>query len=243
MKKNLPILMIIIILPILTSLYYFVGFGDEVDSVFLSITTFLFSIFTGFFISRQASRFNKVRETVTKFDGFASGIYRCSGHVSKKLQNAIGKVLLAHYERILETGKWNIHFLEKSTTLTDLHKLMEKHVVEEEVTKLSNQSIGRMLVGLTGCQDVRKQMLALNEERIPLEQWMLIGFFALILVGAVSTLDSAGSLFPSVLKAAFVISIFSVIFILYRLNNLVFTEKIMGQHSAEDVIGIIEGTR
>tara|TARA_B100000508_G_scaffold93690_1_gene73214 strand:- start:9 stop:683 length:675 start_codon:yes stop_codon:yes gene_type:complete len=223
--------------------YYLFSFGTEVDKVFLSISTFLFSIFTGFFISRQASRFNKVRETVTKFDGIMSGIYRSSGHIAKKLQTAIGKVIVSHYDHIFETGKWNIHFLEKSTTLTDIHKLLDKHVVDEDIVKLPNQALGAVVKSLVGAQDVRKQMVALHEERIPAEQWILIWFFATILVGTVSTMTSVGELFPSILKAAFVISIFSVLLILYRLNNLVFTEKIMGQHSAEDVVGIIEGKK
>lgn len=243
MKSILPIAVIFISLPILTVLYYLLSFGPEVDKVFLSISTFLFSIFTGFFISRQASRFNKVRETVTKFDGLMSGVYRSSGHISKKLQTAIGKVIIKHYDRVFETGKWNIHFLEKSSTLVDIHKLLDKHVVEDEITKLPNQALGAVVKSLAAAQDVRKQMVALHEERIPTEQWILIGFFAVILVGTVSTMSSVGFLFPSVLKAAFVISIFSVLLILYRLNNLVYTEKIMGQHSAEDVVGIINGER
>ncbi len=241
--KILPFVFLGLALPLLTALYYFVSFGQEVDKVFLSISTFLFSILTGFFISRQASRFNKMRETVTTFGGLMSAVYRSSHHVSKKMQTAMGKVIAAHYERILDTGVWNIHLKEKSTTLTELHKLLDKHIVEEDITKLANQSLGAIVKSLVGSQGIRKQMLALEEERIPREQWFLISFFALILVGTVSTMTSVGLLLPAILKAAFVISVVSVLFILYRLNNLMFTEKIMGQHSAEDVLDIIEGSK
>jgi hypothetical protein len=218
-----------------------VPFGPGVDTVFLSITTFLFSIFTGFFISRQATRFNKVRETVTKFDGLLSAMYRGSGHISLDLQSAIGDIVRDHYHRILQTGQWNIHFTQKSTTLTDIHNALEENVAKDGLSPLANGALSRVLFGLGDCQNVRKQMVALYEERIPSEQWVLIGFFALILIGTVSTIPSVGLLFPAVLKAAFVLSVLSVILILWRLNNLVFTEKIMGQHSAEDVIGIIDG--
>ena len=70
-------------------------------------------------------------------------------------------------------------------------------------------------------------MVALSRERVPLEQWVLIIFFVLMLIGTVSSIPSFGSVFPSLLKAAFVISVLSVIYILHRLNNLVFTENII----------------
>ena len=243
MKNYFTLILILIVLPALSWLYFTVLIADPVDRVFLSISTFLYSIFTGFFISRQASRFNKVRETVTKFDGLLSNMYRSSGHISAKLQQEIGLVIRSHYEKIFETGRWDYHFENKSTTLTSIHALLEEHIKEDQVTKLSNQSIGAIVKGLGAAQDVRKSMLALNRERVPVEQWVLIIFFVVMLVGTVSTMPSVGLLWPSVLKAAFVISVVSVLFILYRLNNLAFTEKLMGQHSAEDVLGIIDGSK
>ena len=237
------IFLIAALVAILSSVYYAVSFTDDIDKVFLSISTFLFSILTGFFISRQASRFNKVRETVTRFDGMMSSLYRATGHIDTKLQKESGEAITAHYNRILETGQWNIHFMEKSNTLSSLHGLLEKHVKEDSVTKLANQAIGRALWALSGCQDARKQMLALQHERVTAEQWVLISFFALMLVGTASAVPSVGDWFPSILKAAFVISITSVLFILYRLNTLAFTERIMGEHSAKDVLGIIDGTK
>jgi len=124
-----------------------------------------------------------------------------------------------------------------------MHKLLEEHIVEEEVTKLSNQSIGAIVKGLGTAQDIRKSMLALSHERVPLEQWVLIIFFVAMLVGTVSTMSSVGILWPSILKAAFVVSVLSVMFILYRLNNLAFTEEIMGAQSAQDVLDIIDNKK
>jgi len=243
MKSYYSIILVLVALPVLSSLYYFYPIGAEVDRVFLSISTFLFSIFTGFFISRQAGRFNKVRETVTKFDGLMSGIYRSTGHIDKNLQIESAQIISRHYKTILDSGQWNIHFLKKSTTLTDLHAALEKHVKDESITKLSNQALGAVVKALAAMQDVRKQMVALHKERIPLEQWALILFFAAMLICTASLMPSVGLLFPAILKSAFVISVLSVILILYRLNNLAFTERIMGEESAHDVLNIIDGTR
>jgi hypothetical protein len=64
-----------------------------------------------------------------------------------------------------------------------------------------------------------------------------------MLIATVSSMASVGILLPAVLKAAFVISVLSVMFILYRLNNLAFTEDLMGAESAQDVLDIIESAK
>lgn len=243
MKSYFTLALILIVLPALGFVYYTFAIADPVDKVFLSISTFLYSIFTGFFISRQASRFNKVRETVTKFDGLMSNIYRTSGHISAELQSEIGDVVKAHYDKIFVTKQWSYHFENKSDTLTSVHELLQEHIDEKKVTKLANQSIGAIVKGLGVAQDIRKSMLALSKERVPFEQWILIMFFVAMLIGTVSTMPSVGLVWPSVLKAAFVISVLSVMFILHRLNNLAFTEDLMGAESAQDVLDIIEGTK
>jgi len=165
MKHYFTLVLIVVVLPVLSWVYYTVEIAEPVDRVFLSISTFLYSIFTGFFISRQASRFNKVRETVTKFDGLMSNMYRTSGHISATLQKDMGEVIKAHYEKIFQTKQWNYHFEHKSTTLSSIHRLLDKHIKEDKVTKLSNQSIGAIVKSLGVAQDVRKSMLALNRER------------------------------------------------------------------------------
>ena len=104
MQNYFTFILILVVLPVLSFLYFTVEIAQPVDRVFLSISTFLYTIFTGFFISRQASRFNKVRETVTRFDGLMSNLYRTSGHVSATLQQEIGIVISAHYKKILKTN-------------------------------------------------------------------------------------------------------------------------------------------
>lgn len=241
--KFIYIAILIVGIPLLTIFYLNYDFGADVDKVFLSISTFLFSIFTGFFISRQAARFNKVRETVTAFDGKMSSMFRSSAHLSADLQKAIGVIISEHYDRIFATNKWHIHFTEPSTTLKRLHEAIASHVTDDIVTKAGNQALGAIIKGLDHCQGLRKQMVALYSERIPSEQWFLIFFFAAILVSTVSVFPSTNFLFGSLLKAAFVASVFSVLLTLYKLDKLIFSERLMGENSARDVLGIIDGSR
>ena len=86
-------------------------------------------------------------------------------------------------------------------------------------------------------------MVALREERIPHFQWVLIYFFMIILLATVASLGSYEMVFPAVLKAAFIVSVVSVIIILHKLDNLSMFEGVIGEHSAKDVIGIIRGDK
>ncbi len=231
-------------LPILSCLYWLVSLpGAAADRIFLSISTFVFSIFTGFFISRQAGRFNRVRETVTAFDGRMSAIYRASGLVSDDLQKYYKSVIKSHYKKILDSREWNIHFMKKSSTVTKLSNALLVYVKEDDVTKVSNQALGSIVKNLAGCQELRKQMVALNEERIPLEQWILIVLFLGVLIMTISAVPSAGDIFSSILKASFVISTVSVVYILHKLNRLAYSEKIMGERSALDVLEILSNKK
>lgn len=243
MKNYIIWFLLLIVFPTFSALYYFVSFGEAVDRTFLSISTFLFSIFTGFFISRQASRFNRVRDLVTRFDGVMSNIYRTSAHVSNDLQKSIGKVVQSHYKKVFSTKKWDYHFSHKSVTLKSLHQLLDETVEEDKVTKVANQALGAIIKGLAAAQDIRKSIVALNHERIPKEQWALIMIFAFIVISAVSTLSSVEQVLPSVLKAGFVVAVLAVLFILFRLDKLIFAEDIMGFDSANDVLNLINNKK
>jgi hypothetical protein len=159
------------------------------------------------------------------------------------LQKAFGERITQHYAVMVEHGAWDYHLTHKSTTLTDLHALLATNTDDSTVTKLGNQALGSIIKDLADCQTLRKQLVALREERVPVEQWCLIIFFALMLMCTVSVLPSSGALFPSLLKAAFIVSVGTVILILYRLDTLRFSERMMGERSAQDVLDIIAGSR
>jgi hypothetical protein len=241
-SKNLYYL-IIGLLIVLSLIFFFMREGQFTsDRTFLTIATFLFSIFAGFFISRQSTRYSKIRETIANFDGKMSTIYRVSGHIGKELQVKIGEVVKAHYKMILD-NTWDYHFTNKSTTITSIHGLVQEAVGDQKLEALKNQTTGTILRSLGAAQDLRKLMVSLYQERIDSFQWLLIYFFATILALTVSFIPSYYLWLPAILKATFLVSILSTIIILKNLDNLHLFEGAIGTHSAEDVVGIIEGIK
>lgn len=236
--------LLIFLFVILSFVYYKISFGAEnTDKVFITITTFFFSIFTGFFITRQSTRYTKIREIIGNFDGKMSGTYRVSGTISPEIQGKIGLIIKDHYQKILESHSWDYHFNNKSSTISNIQEVLNTEVAKNKLETLPTQAVARILSAMSDCQTLRKNMIMISQERIPSFQWFLICFFVLILLATVSVVPSSGFILGSILKSAFAISILSVVVILYNLDNLHLFEKFIGENSARDVVDIIDGNK
>lgn len=242
--RNISQYLILILFFILAYGYYRFDFGaGDTDKIFITITTFFFSIFTSFFITRQGARYTKLRETISTYDGKMSGIYRVAGNLSVEMQKKIGEVIKDHYQIILQKKEWNYHFIHKSSTISKIHEMVEVEIGSNKVEALRNQALGRILTNLADCQVLRKNMVMLHQESIPAFQWLLIFLFVFILLATITVVPSAGFLLGACLKAAFVVAILSVILILHNLDDLHLFEKFIGENSAADVVETIEGVK
>ena len=100
---------------VLFIIYYLTPFKLNVDlGVFLTVATFLFAIFAGFFISRQGNRYSNIRDQISQFDGELSAMYRQLGHIDKKAQKQLAKIIKGHYLKILKNKAWDYNFIHKS---------------------------------------------------------------------------------------------------------------------------------
>jgi amino acid transporter len=240
MKQKTSQIIFILLFIGLSIIYYYNLFGDSgVDKIFLTLSTFLFALFTGFFISRQAGRYGEIRKLTANFDGIMSSIYRTFGHFGTQAQQKAGEIIKNHYQMIVKDG-WDYPFTHKTSTLTDLHHLIENTVKRKGTGGVKAAATTRMISGLHDAQKTRKNMVALREERIPNFQWVLIYILTIILILTVSAIPSAYLLLGSIIKAAFIMSIFVVIVLLKKLDELKLFAGNIREHSAQDVVDIIE---
>lgn len=233
-------LVIILLFGLLFGAYYLGIIEDfNTDKTFITLSTFLFALFTGFFISRQAGRYADIRKLTASFDGHLSATYRAFGHFTGEAQKNAGAILEKHYGLILEHG-WDYPLREKTTTLTDLHHVIDDAVAAEGTEGARAATIVRLITSLDGAQLDRKNMKALHQERIPYLQWLLLWILAAILVLTVSTLPSEGEIFESLIKAAFVLSTGMALFLLRELDTLKLFGSNIGSASAQDVLDTIQ---
>lgn len=243
MSKTKIAIFIIIIFAVFWGLYYnlrisFV-FVEDIK-IFLTVSSFLFAIFAGFFISRQGRRYLTISQAISKFDGDLSHIYRSSGNFDQKMKKQIGQIISKHYQQILKNKSWDYHLNHKSTTLTDLHATLKKNLDNKQLSSFKNQTLNRMMAALLDAQIARKNMIFLYYERIPKVEWAMIYILAIILLITLSYLDTQYIILASFLKAAFATAVIHVLILLHQLNKLNLYEEGVGENSAKDIIDIIK---
>jgi len=224
---------------------YFIAVNIEIDQrLFLTISTFFFTVFNGFFITRQGQRYTAIRDKLTTFDGNMSFFYRISGYFGSAVQEKAAVILKNHYRPILENKAWDWPLTQKTTTLTDLTKLIGTLAEgDQKLPPVQNSALGQMMGSIKESQSARKNLIALKEEVLPKPQWILVYLLTCMLLIALLLIPSAGSAFLSIAKAVFASTGLFVIIILQKMDDLSFFEGEVGEHSAQDVLNIIEGTK
>jgi len=247
MKKNQTFyttIYTILIFAIFVIPYYFIDLPfAQFDNIFISITIFLFATLVGFFISRQAARYGQIVAKVTDFDGNISFLFRSIGVFDKKYQNISAEILGKHYREIQSHGDWDFYFSQKTTTIADMHELFVACARSGDLDPAQSAIVSRAFFGLGEMQKIRKNLIALYQEKIPYFQWVFIFFLTAILIFTVSFLPSTGIVSASLVKAAFSTAVIFVISMLWQLNHLTFFETMVGASSAQDVLDIIAGSK
>jgi hypothetical protein len=226
--------------------FFFNGYFDfsnyGLDKVYLTVSTFLFSVFNGFFISRQSTRYSDIRNNLSRFDADMTIVYRESSHLDEKEHAKFGDIIRDHYEVLLKKKDWTYYFTHKSTLISHLHEYIQV-CGDISMDKVRGESLRKMLGTLDDAQIVRKLLVSLKEEIIPRLQQVFIYVLAAILFLAVLTLPSKGLVLASLLKSVYMMTIVIVVILLKKFDNLTLFEGTIGEHSARDVIRIIDGEK
>lgn len=230
---------------LLTAVFHFSPVSVEVESanIFLTVSTFIFAILAGFFVSRQNNRYNSIRSTIASFDGNISALYRSFETFGKKAQKQAGDIIKKHYNKILRTGEWDYHFTHKSSTITDLGALLVETAGDKNYPSVKNETASNMIASLDGLQVDRKTMVSLQVERMPMAEWILVVFLAILLLVSLLLLPDSGTLLNAAMKGIFGALILQVLLLLYELDTLRLFEKTLGESSAKDILNIIAGKR
>jgi len=245
MKKWKYISLLISLVGLFFVFYYIPPLSADWESIktVLTISTFIFAIFAGFFISRQGNRYTKIKEFIVIFDGNISSMYRSFGHLGAKIQNEFAKIALNHYNKILDSGRWDYHLVNKSNTMTSVHSLLDKYNFQKDNYLIRYFSLQGVVRGLERMQEARKGMVSLYVERVPAFQWVILYSISIILFVTLITINSQFVILLSIIKSFFICSIIAILILLHHLDRLDFFEGIIGENSAKDIIGIIEGKK
>ncbi|MBP6888371.1 MAG: hypothetical protein KBC21_01590 [Candidatus Pacebacteria bacterium] len=242
MNKKFAIIFVVtfIVFFLFNGYFDFASYG--LDKVYLTISTFLFSVFNGFFISRQSTRYSDIRNNLSRFDADMTIVYRESSHLEKEEQEHVGNIIREHYEILLKKKDWAYYFTHKSNLIAGLHAYVQV-CGDINMDKVRGECLRKMMTVLDDAQIVRKLLVSLKEETIPKLQQVLIYVLAVILFLAVLTLPSKDMVFAALLKAVYMMTTIMVVILLKKFDDLSLFEGTIGEHSAKDVIKIIDGEK
>lgn len=206
----------------------------------LAIITFLFAIFVGFFISRQGQRYSKIRTLLGRFHGNTSALFRLSTHLTPGDHDAISEIIKREYTNFLSTDAWDDYFSKKSTYLTDVHKVLDR----AEVSRPAQTSALMQIFATTrDMQLTRKELLALQRERIPVMQWVLVYLLGGMLIATLATISGPSALALLIVKSACATIVLITIMMLHSFASLTFFEHTIGESTSRDVLDILENKK
>jgi len=243
---NDMLIFVVITIFILSFLFYLIlpeTRTAPLNPVYMEMAIFLFTVISGFTVSRQNNRYRQIMMEITEFDGSVSALYREFANFGGTYQDDFKAIALRHYEPIIGKHQWDYNITNKSSTLTDTYHLVKNLSQKGDISHVEHSSVSEIKKQLSDMQKNRKDMIALHAERIPQFQWFVIFFLAMMLIMTMSSVSSFGSVVESLLKASAATAIIAVIVMLRRLDTLDMFESFLGEHSAQDVINIFDGTK
>jgi hypothetical protein len=244
-KSKVNIIFIVISLLLFFLFWYNllqIDIGEEFKTV-LSLMTFLFAVFTGFFISRQGQRYSSMRDYIADFDGEMTTIYRQSRHLSPTMKNKIENIIKKEYKKIIILGHWDVPFVLKSKLIIDIHATLDGFRKKEKLNPIENVVLTRIFVATAGMQRARKRVISLGNENIPTLQWVVIILLATMLILLLNGLQTPTILFGTIVKAIFATVVLLTLLMLKKFDDLSFFEVSVGDTSARDVLGIMAGKK
>ena len=240
MKVNKFLIVSLVIFLVVYSWYVFYFNLDIEDySDIIVAVTFFFTLFSGFFITRQNDRYTSIAEEISNTDGDFSLLYRIAG-VVPAAQDKIREALRKHYQKILETNNWAYHILNPSTTITKVfdayREVNDKNDDNaEKLSHFSDASGG----AFDDVQQSRKKMIMLYQQKLLPLQWAIVYILAILMVVSFNFIPNH-TLIVNILKIFFGIAVLFVIILLKQLDDLTIFGKNFNKQTANDMLRIIE---
>ncbi|MFZ1971151.1 MAG: hypothetical protein WAU65_03165 [Candidatus Nanoarchaeia archaeon] len=199
-------------------------------------TTFFFTLFSGFFITRQNDRYTSISDEIANTDGLLILLYRVAYTAAPKCGDKIREILREHYQKILDSGNWAYHLMNPSTTIMKIFDVYANATGKDaERLEKFDDAYGSAFSDL---QVSRKRMVLLAEERLLPLQWALVLILGALMVIAFNFIPNY-SIGIDILKIFFGVAVFFVILLLKQLDDLSIFGKDFNKRTAKDNLRII----
>jgi len=135
----------------------------------ITVSTFLFAILAGFFMSRMNSRYDSIREFVAKEDAMWLALYEDSKMFGKKFTKRVGELIDKYYIVAYDYIEFNDYYKHNAKYFLAIY---------DELNKISRRrrdgSFQSMLDTLGSIEENRNQSSVMLLERVTMGQWAIL---------------------------------------------------------------------
>ena len=235
MKKSFFIVSLVVFLVLYSAYIFFFKFNVDSYSDIIVATTFFFTLFSGFFITRQNDHYSAIADEISNTDGLFSLLYRVSS-AAPRVQKKVRAALQDHYQKILDSNNWAYHILNPSNTITQIFNAYAG-ADGRDADKLAKFSDGYG-GAFASVQVSRKRMVMLYDERLLPLHWALVYTLALLVVVSFNFIPNH-TLIVDVLKVIFGVAVLFVVLLLKQLDELSIFGRDFNKQTANDILRII----
>jgi len=236
MKRSFFVISLLIFLVVYSAYVFLFNFNVDNYSDIIVATTFFFTLFSGFFITRQNDRYAAIADEISSTDGLFSLLYRISSAVPS-VQKKVREALRDHYQKILDSNNWAYHVLNPSNTITRVfNAYCEAEGDDADKLDRFGDGFGGAFASL---QVSRKKMVMLHDERLLPLQWALVWILALLVIISFNFIPNHTPII-NILKVVFGLAVLFVVLLLKQLDGLSIFGKDFNKRTANDILRIID---
>ena len=234
-NRSFFVISLLIFLVIYSAYVFFINFKIEGYSDVIVATTFFFTLFSGFFITRQNDRYTAIADEISNTDGLFSLFYRISS-AAPKVQKKVREALQNHYKKILDSGDWAYHISHPSDTITQIFNAYK------DANSKDKDMLGQFSDGFGGAfasiQVSRKRMVMLHHEKLLPLHWTIIIILGALMVASFNFIPT-DSIIINISKIVFGVIALLVVLLLKQLDDLSVFGKDFNRQTANDILRII----
>jgi len=205
--------------------------STEDVKIILTVSTFLFAILAGFFISRTNNRYDRIRELVSTEDGLWISIYKTAGFFGTQIQTKIGEIINNHHIAAFDydVGKYYKATDRYFYSIYDL-LIENKSTIRKNASDLLDDMVG--LLNKMG--EFRNKSSVIASEKLTKGQWGIMLFLSGLILFSLFALktDAFYSQISTVLLSTILVL---VLLILRDLQNLNIAGQLAVTESGQEV--------
>lgn len=203
------------------------GNAEEAERI-LTVSTFLFAILIGFYITRLNARYDAVASLIGKEDALWLSAYRMLGLVGVKEQKKVANAIDAYYLTVFDYEPGSAY----KQSIKEFEEVYKE--VNQIKKKMTDDQLSDIMSILTNIEETRNLSSQTAREHLRLDQWIVVSVLGFIIVTCLFYLKGSGFFSPAVTVMLSTI-LTLIVFLMRDLEQFRISGELVAEESGEEV--------